>query len=151
MEITLKKITSIDNFDKETILKLSSWNDLENFLANSFNFIKTLKAFYTLINETSQILDANKNTITINKKFLIDHKEYANLFLAFNSYDEILLYVQDVCEARGDSIPKSIKSAINYLNNEKTVIYEILKFELDKNNWNDFYNFKINENKKTTN
>lgn len=115
--------------------KISNNNELFNFLEDSYNTYKTIKGFELLIKENAKLENSN---YIIDKKYLIDHKSYCNLFNVYNSEDEILYYVQDTCEARGETIPKDFSKATNYLINENTIIWEIIEFKIEKNIFDNF-------------
>lgn len=109
--------------------KILNDNDLFDFLDDSYNTLKTIKGFNIFIKENAKL--ENEKYI-INKKYLIDHKAYCNLFATYNSEQEILYYVQDTCEARGETIPKEFAKAINYLTNDNTIVWEIIEFSIEK-------------------
>lgn len=135
MKISLKKVQNISNSDNNDVLLIDNLDQLIAFIENSYASIKVCKSFVNLIND----LITNNKLENIKNKYLVDHKSYCNLFLIFDNLDQILWYVQDTCEARGDTIPKTINSAINYLISEKTVIYEIDEFQINVDELNQLH------------
>lgn len=126
MKIVLKSIKNNLNYkNKEYKNELIEINSLFDWLSSSNKPYKNMHAFDVLLKENKEF----KN------KYLIDHTEYAPLYLLFNSLDDVLLYCQDTCEARAETIPKSIDSALSYLSNEDVYIHEIVEFDIDQKEW----------------
>lgn len=119
-------IKLINNSIKKEIL---TKDDLFNFLDHSYNTIKTIKGFDIFIKENAKF---ENGKYVINKKYLLDYKAYCNLFITYNNEEEILYYVQDNCEARGETIPKDFNKAMNYLKNDNVIVWEILEFTIEK-------------------
>ncbi|MEG0124413.1 MAG: hypothetical protein RR665_02935, partial [Malacoplasma sp.] len=96
---------------------------------------------YKYDRELKMLIDKNKNN-TLVASYFVDHSNYSSLFLIFSEEKHILDYVQDMCEARGDSIPKSYEAAINYLIQDNTYLFKINEFDIDLNEFKEFFNKK---------
>lgn len=127
-------IDSIDKWKEYFLLNKERKNKEANSTNNNFlnkRIKKNLKGFELLV-----------NSIGLNKKitngYFLDYSSYVNIYLYFDSMDNILLYVNDTCEARGDKQVGSIQEAINYLKNEDVVISEVEEIFIDENEWKSF-------------
>lgn len=128
MKIILESIKENLNYPNKKYEKnILEINSLYEWITNSSKPFKCMHAFDVLLKE-------NKN---LNKKILVDHTKYAPLLLVFNTMDEILLYCQDTCEARGDKIPKNIIDALNYLTSEEIYIHKINEWQLNQKEWDE--------------
>lgn len=139
---------SLKQFNKETNeIIISEKNDWIDFFSqnkerknkpNSNNkvnpnfinkrILKNIKGFYSVIETTGF------NTKQTSGYFL-DYSSFVNIFLYFKNDDDLLNYVADTCEARGDKKVSNLNEAINYLTNEDVVISHVSELEIDKSKW----------------
>lgn len=76
--------------------------------------------------------------------YFLDYSSYVNIFLYFKNEQDIIDYVQDTCEARGETNEKnfikitSFNDALNYLKKEDVVISKVEKIFIDEHKWNIF-------------
>lgn len=105
-------------------IEFNTFDDLNIIFENSFNQIKSIHGF-------EKMLIQHENRKVNNYQYFVDHSNYANLFLTFENDNNILEYVQDMCEARGEKIPKNLDSAFDYLINENTYVMKIKEFEIN--------------------
>lgn len=135
---------------------IDSEDKLIEYFEDSYNFYKTFKGFDIFLKSLN---DKDQDYYVIEKDiFYLDHKNYCNLFLTFNSEKDILFYVQDTCEARGEPIVETFNSALDYLKKDGTKVYVVEKFVISKKIWEEINNKyskkskiqKLNWNKKTS-
>lgn len=126
MKIILETIKQNLNYpNKKYNDNLLEINSLYDWINASSKPLKCMHAFDVLFNEKKEF----------SGKILVDHTEYAPLLLIFNSTDDLLLYCQDTCEARGDKIPINIQEALNCFASENVHIHKIIELSITENEW----------------
>lgn len=134
MKIKLKKINEKLKYNNLKIkyesgeIIISTLEDLYQLLfAESYDANKCLKSFISLIENNKNLIN-NKETF-----YFLDYSNYLNLYQIFKSEKELLYYVQDTCEARGERIPKNIEEAILYLEDENIYLNKIQFEDINEN------------------
>lgn len=117
------------NFFSQNIKRKNGQNITENFINK--RILKNIKGFELIIEK-----------IKFNKKILegyfLDYSSFISIYLYFESDQNLLDYVKDTCEARGDKIVNNFNEAINYLANENVTIASVVSLEINQNQWDDF-------------
>ncbi|MDE6893831.1 MAG: hypothetical protein K2J02_00455, partial [Malacoplasma sp.] len=80
-------------------------------------------------------INFNKN---INKWYFLDYSSFVSIFLYFENENDILNYVIDTCEARGDKKVNNFNEAINYLASENVTIANVIDLEIEEIEWKKF-------------
>lgn len=138
MKIIFEKINeklsySYENLrNKNNTIELTTLADLNIIFANSYNPIKSIHGFEKMLIE-------NDKKEKKDHQYFIDHSNYANLFLIFDSENNVLEYVQDLCEARGEKIPKNFANSLEYLIDENTYVMKIKEFDIDISEFKNYF------------
>lgn len=138
MKIIFEKINEklsyqyINLKNNSNTIEFDTFDDLNIIFANSFNKIKSSHGFEKMLIECG-------NNKSYEGHYFIDHSNYANLFLTFDKDNNVLEYVQDMCEARGEKIPKNLNHALDYLVNENTYVMKIKEFNIDLNEFKNYF------------
>ncbi|MDE5767489.1 MAG: hypothetical protein K2H56_02965 [Malacoplasma sp.] len=166
MKLKIEIFKNINNYSKlktasinNSVLLLESENQWKEFFSQNIerknnknpnqNFInkrilKNIKGFELIIEK----INFNKN---INKGYFLDYSSFVGIFLYFESENDILNYVIDTCEARGDKKVNNFNEAINYLANENVTIASVIDLEIEEIKWKKFKAEFENLNKKIKN
>lgn len=133
MKIILKKYNNKTSYNYtnfnfiNNVLEINDLNKLNILFENSFNKTKTIYGFECFLKE-------NENKLKNSKDYLfLDFSNSNKLFMILKNEDDLLNYVQDLCEARGENIVDTINSAINYLIQENVYISKIEIFDISLN------------------
>ncbi len=104
-------------------------NPNQNFITK--RILKNIKGFELIIEK----INFNKN---INKGYFLDYSSFVSIFLYFENENDILNYVIDTCEARGDKKVNNFNEAINYLASENVTIANVIDLEIEEIEWKKF-------------
>lgn len=130
--VTLKSKSDFENFffqNKERKNKSNEKELNDNFKRKRIN--KSITAFEEVIQKIG--FDKTKTD-----GYLLDYSSYVSIFSYFENENDLLLYVQDICEARGDKIVSSINEAWSYLIADGVVISKVKQFYINSNEWDEF-------------
>lgn len=131
-ELIIKEKNDWIDFLSQNKERKNKTNSNQNINTNFINkrILKNIKGFDSLIQNSG----FNKQ---LTSGYFLDYSSYVNIFLYFKDDQDLINYVIDTCEARGDNKVTNFNEAINYLANEDVVISNVIELEINENQWKD--------------